>query len=212
MTIKIYRLLAGTAFAAALTANAYAASPLLDKADMDKDGRITLSEFSAFGDQKFAAMDTDADGLVSKDERRTFRAAKRAERAQMRFDKTDTNSDGFISRGEHTAALSKRGAHRKNKMDVNGDGNFDEQDRAAMREKRKERRAERRAKRGERQGGQRQGRQKPDTNGDGMIDLAEHQSSVARVFARLDKNNDGYLTGDEQRRPRRRNKHSGFGR
>ena len=211
MTIKIYRLLAGTAFAAALTANAYAANPLLDKADMDKDGRITLSEFSAFGDQKFAAMDTDANGLVSKDERRTFRAEKRAERAQMRFDKTDTNSDGFISRDEHTAALSKRGAHRKNKMDVNGDGSFDDEDRAAIREKRKERRAERQAQRGQGQGGG-HGKQKPDTNGDGMIDLAEHQSATARVFARLDKNNDGYLTGDEQRRPRRRNKHSGFGR
>ena len=103
---------------------------------MDKDGRITLSEFSAFGDQKFAAMDTDANGLVSKDERRTFRATKRAERAQMRFDKTDTNSDGFISRDEHTAALSKRGERiEKTKWMSTAMAVLTMQDRAAMREK-----------------------------------------------------------------------------
>jgi len=210
MTTKFYRFLTGTALTFTLATTAYAANPLLDKADMDKDGRITRSEFSAFGDQKFAAMDADANGLVSKDERHTFRATKRAQRSQMRFDQTDTNGDGFISKEEHAAAFSRRDERRKNQMDINGDGSFDNEDRKAMREKRKERRTKRRAHR--QQGGDGHGRQNPDANGDGMLDLAEHQAGITRAFERLDQNNDGYLTGDEQRQQRSRNKHSGFGR
>jgi len=213
MTTKLYRALTGTALAFALGTSAYAASPLLDKADINKDGRIALSEFTAHGDQKFAAMDTNADGFVTKDERRAFYQAKRAERAQMRFDKADTNQDGMLSKEEYSGARAKRDDRMKKMLDMNGDGNFDREDRQEIRAERKERRQQRRAKRGERgEHGDRKGPQNPDTNDDGMIDLAEHQSAVAQAFSRLDADGDGYLTGDEQRPPkRRRHKHGGFG-
>ena len=48
--------------------------------DMDGDGRITAAEFAAPAMQRFDKMDANSDGIVTPDERKAARAARRAAR------------------------------------------------------------------------------------------------------------------------------------
>jgi len=165
--------------------SAGAASPLIEKADTNNDGRIELAEFSALGDQKFLSMDSDGNGLVTDEERRAYHTAKRAERDQKRFMAMDTNGDGVISNAEYTAAQERREDRVKAMLDT-------------RKQKRKAR----------------QKLSKPDSNEDGVIDLAEHRDATIQVFELMDRDSDGYLTGNEARMPKRRGlkKHRGLGR
>ena len=124
-TLILSALLSGAAmFAIATTATAK--PNMLDKVDTNKDGQVQYSEFLTAGNQKFAEMDADRNGLVTKDERYAFGKAKRAQRAQKRFAKLDANGDGFVSNQEFTTAQAQRAdkkeARRKKRMDANKDG------------------------------------------------------------------------------------------
>ena len=48
--------------------------------DLDGDGRITAAEFAAPAMQRFDKMDANSDGIVTPDERKAARAARRAAR------------------------------------------------------------------------------------------------------------------------------------
>jgi len=89
------------------------------KADLNQDGQITRAEFQAEANAKFAAADTDFDGQLTKDEMKSLRVKRKAEREDKRFAKMDdANGDGVVSRAEYdasTEALFTR-------MDANGDG------------------------------------------------------------------------------------------
>jgi len=174
------------------------------KADIDQNGEISQAEFIAHANQKFSDTDTNFDGVLSQDEIKAHREAKRAERRDKKFGKLDGNNDGFISQNEYGSAgtdkKAKREARRLEKADSNKDGVIDEAEKAAMQAKRAEKRAEREAKRGDKPRGK--NRVKRDANGDGFVTQAEHEEAVLAIFARLDANGDGVLTKGEGKKRR----------
>ncbi len=153
----------------------------MEKIDLNQDGVISLQEFTSAANERFANTDTNHDGRISKEERAAHRTQMMRERGDKRFEKLDANQDGVVSKAEADAATEQRLAERET--------------RKAERESRKASGDEQRQK-GQRNG-QRGERVNPDANGDGLIDLSEHDAMVAAKFARMDKNGDGVLSGDE---------------
>ena len=99
------------------------------------------------------------------------------------FEGADANNDGNITREEFLARPTAMFA----RLDANSDGVIQ----AAERPQRPERRAEN----GERR--QRADRPNPDADGNGTFSQAEFTAMGARMFERLDANNDGRVTQDE---------------
>jgi len=206
---------------AALTAAglAYAAP----KADLDQDGQVTQTEFMTAATTRFVNTDTNADGVLTKDEMKAARTAKREERAAWKFDGLDANADGVISKDEYDAKRAERSEKMKARLDVNNDGVVDEADREAMKAKREAKKAERAARRAEREAngetrakGEKRGGKRarmrgpnPDANGDGVVTRAEYEASTLAMFERLDKNSDGVLTKGEGRKRGRKGKRGG---
>ncbi len=194
-------ILTSTAIISTLSVSAFASNPMLDKVDANKDGLIQLSEFTITAELKFAEMDADGNGLVTKEERKAHRAQKGEVRAKAKFAKLDSNSDGSVSEAEFMAAKDARKERAMKRRDVNGDGQVDQEDRdarkAKFKKKHKKMSKEMKAHKGQHAGK----RAKVDTNGDGAVDLAEHQTAVLARFERMDKNADGVLSADEQRKP-----------
>ena len=67
--------------------------------DTNNDGLLSKEELLNFHDQRFTLIDADGDGLVSKDEIKAYRK-------KQRFMKMDTNEDGVISESEMTLSDS----------------------------------------------------------------------------------------------------------
>ncbi len=191
------RIFAATSLLATLSLPALASTPLPGNADTNKDGFVSRAEFMTHSDQRFAATDTDGNGVLTPAERKAFRMAKREQHAQARFAKTDTNGDGLISMDEYNAARALRTQKIKQFMDVNGDGIIDIEDRQAHKERRKARRFKRQKMRHN---------FRPDSNGDGVIDLAEYSIVADKIFKRLDKNGDNMLDVDERGRAKKPHK------
>lgn len=166
----------------------------MSKVDTSGDGVVTFVEFSTAADAKFTASDLNADGFVTKDERKTTRETRKAERRSAKFAATDANGDGAITEAEIEAKMAERKAEREA--------------RKADRPDRTERKA-RMKDGGDTQGkkGKRGKRVNPDTDGDGQVSYAEHTASVQAKFTKLDANADGVLTADEM--PKRGGKKGG---
>lgn len=73
-------------------------------ADADKDGNLTRAELTQALTARFAKMDTNGDGTVTKEERE----AKRAARLDERFARIDTDKNGQISKAEFAAGHDRR--------------------------------------------------------------------------------------------------------
>jgi len=143
------------------------AERMMERLDADKDGRVTRDEMVAAATQRFTARDKDGDGVISAEDRKAFRAERRAERRATRFDTIDADSDGMISKEEFTA--------------------FQPEQRA-----RGERRGERRAMRGKRRGdgegrGNRRGMR-------GVLTIEEAAARANQRFERLDSDDKGFVT------------------
>jgi Ca2+-binding EF-hand superfamily protein len=212
------RILTTTAIISTTGASAFAGSPMLEKIDTNKDGLIQKAEFTSFADQKFSATDVDGNGLVTKEERKAQRARMGEARAKAKFSKLDRDSNGSISEAEFMAARDARKARVMKRRDVNGDGQVDQQDKMARKEMHKKMKEKMKGKKTKHkaahEGSKHAGmRPKIDTNGDGAVDLAEHQVATLARFAHMDKNSDNVLSADEQRPPKRmrgkRKKHHG---
>lgn len=182
------RILTTTAIISTVSVSAFAGSPMLKKADTNEDGLIQLSEFTARADQKFATMDADGNGMVTKEERQAVKKQKREARALKQFAKADSNGDGSITEEEFMAARAARADKMKQKREVNGDGQMHKKKNKKMHKKMKAHKAKQAGK-----------RPNADMNGDGAVDLAEHQAAVLARFERMDKNADGVLSADEQK-------------
>ena len=118
----------------ALPVNAEDGNKKMRTVDTNGDGIVTLSEAEASVDRQFAHLDTDKNGLISKDE---FKATnKMAEKnlpkeiaekhkgaiskmGAMRFTKLDTDKNGSLSKDELKTDMKER----HNAMDTNKDGN-----------------------------------------------------------------------------------------
>lgn len=79
-----------------------------DQIDADKNGFVTTQELQAMHgkhrEERFARMDTDRDGKISKAE------ADRFPKLGEKFTALDTNGDGFLSKDELSAAHGPRKA------------------------------------------------------------------------------------------------------
>ena len=205
------RLILSVGLIASLGLPAIAAPGPVSKIDTNGDNQVDKVEFLAAANNRFTSSDLDADGLVTKEERHAFRVAQAEERAKERFSKMDENGDGTVSESEFSDALGARKDKMREHHDMNDDGVVDELDHEIRKDRanvRKEGRKERAHKRGERH------KFEVDANSDGFVDMSENMAAAEHAFARMDKNEDGVLSGNELRRrkgPGRRN-HHGFGR
>ncbi len=117
--------------------------------------------------------------------------------------RADANGDGIVTRDEVMADVAARFA----KLDTNGDGKISAEERQAVAEARMARRGdmgppppppggEMAPPPGGPGGGR--GMQRLDTDGDGMISLAEQQAQATRRFDRVDTNHDGKIDQAER--------------
>jgi len=102
--LALAAVMGGAAMAQQAPANA--APP---RADADRDGRITRSEFVDARIERLKTLDTDGDGAITRTELATAKQARRAERMTGRFDRLDADRNGEISRAEFEARPDRGG-------------------------------------------------------------------------------------------------------
>ncbi len=164
-----------------------------DRTDQDGDRRISLVEMQAAQAERFARLDVNRDGRLTRQERQAggqaLRAARQSQRVQRQaaaFARRDRDRDGALTQAEAPGRMAARFAQ----FDANRDGRLTAG----------ELRAGQVALRGQR-GPKPAGRQplRADADSDGAISRAEADNHIRARFARLDLNRDGYVTRDERR-------------
>lgn len=153
-------------------------------ADANKDGALSRAELTAALDARFARMDGDKDGKVTKSDR----DAQRAARLDKRFASLDADASGQISKAEFAAGHDK--ARRGDRQGAGGrDGG--------------------RHMRGH--GGPRGGKMgmmgggfggRADADKDGTLTRAEFMAGPLVMFDKADANKDGTVTAAEQQAAR----------
>ncbi|MEM6494497.1 MAG: EF-hand domain-containing protein [Pseudomonadota bacterium] len=155
------------------------------KMDVDEDGALSPSDREARAQQRFAEADTNADGEISAEEmtaahekREAERAARRAERQAMMFERLDMDKSGGLSQAEMEAGKALRGEARR----AGRGGRPDEAN------------------------GPRMGRRGPpgmrmlrtaDTNQDNAISREEFDAMIEARFAEVDTDGSGTITAAE---------------
>lgn len=91
------------------------------RADADGDQRLSQAEFVGHRVARLTAADADHDGSVTVEERRAAAQARRAGRADVRFDRLDADDDGMISKAEFDARREHRGEARAHRGPGRGD-------------------------------------------------------------------------------------------
>lgn len=142
------------------------------RADTDGDSRLSQAEFVRQRVQRLIAMDSNGDGSVTADERRAAMQARMAARADARFDRMDADDDGAVSRAEFNAA---REAGREAHVDRGP----------------RQMRAHHGPARGQHGMAGSEAR--------GPIVIADARTRAEQAFARLDADNDGFVTAAEGR-------------
>lgn len=143
------------------------------RADTDGDQRLSRAEFVNARVERLTATDANRDGSVTREEMRGAAQARRAQRADARFDRLDADDDGAISKSEFDA----RREHRAEARAERGPR------RAHRAPHRRAARADRMAERG-------------------PIVIVEAQTRAETAFARLDADQDGFVTAAERRSAR----------
>ena len=153
-------------------------------------GPMTRAQVQAMVQERFARVDANHDGVVTKAEFDAYvasmkaeRTAKRGKHRDERFAELDTNKDGQISKAEFDAqhgpddaARGGMGRHRMNRhghaggMSMRGWGGNPDAMFAAM-----------------------------DANKDGRVTLAEAMAKPLAMFDRADADHDGTVTPEERR-------------
>ena len=189
--------------AAAAPANAHRGMRMFDRADADKDGKVTAAEFAAARAARFAGIDANKDGALEVSELRAWRRALPARFRDARFKALDGDGDGKLGVEEYVARRKAAFA----KIDANEDGAVDKAEFDAAFEKVRERMLAYydRGKRHHRwRGHKRRAMQRhPDLNGDGKVTRAEFDALGSLIFLRLDGDGDGAVTRKEMRQARR---------
>lgn len=186
-------MLAGGAYAAQEMAPGPMAGPghhrggMMAMVDTNKDGIVTRAEALAAVDAHFAQVDTNHDGKITEAERNAAHEAMRARfggkagskreaRHARMLERFDADHDGQLSDAERQAARAqfaqRRGDHpmrgKHGGMGMHGDGHGMH---AMMR---------------------------ADSNGDGVITLAEARAAATAMFDRADTNHDGKIDQAER--------------
>ncbi|MEH6690563.1 MAG: hypothetical protein V7774_05185 [Pseudorhizobium pelagicum] len=153
---------------------------LLKTADTDKNAQISKEELSARQEALFSEMDADKDGTLIPGEMRAYREAKMEE-----FRKDNPRPDRAERREERRQEMAQN----------NGDDADDSNDRPGRRGDHADRRHE-----GGRMGPQMGGMQlirQADTDENGQFSKAEVTAAVDKLFARMDRNEDGVISIDD---------------
>lgn len=187
-------LIAGAAImAVAVPALAAPQAPAGSPAPAMKD--VTRAQIEAKVKERFAQLDANKDGVVTREEINAQRQAKRAERLDQRFKTLDKDANGSISRAEFDAGHAQRGPGRDGKAAAaKADGTTPPAAKTA------------------RHGGHGKGRMghsmmgggmfgfgMADANKDGNITLAEATTAALARFDKMDANKDGTLTAQERK-------------
>ncbi|MCI4590340.1 calcium-binding protein [Sphingobium sp. BYY-5] len=165
---------------------------LMEQADTNKDGKISKAELTAALEARFAKLDVDHDGQLT----RKDRDLRRQQRLDERFAALDTDKNGQISKAEFTAGYQARAEKR-----AEGGG------------------PEGRGWRGRRHGGPGRGMMHGgpggfgDADKDGTVTKAEFMARPLALFDKADTNKDGFVTADELKaaRPQMRGSMGGRG-
>lgn len=186
-----------------------------ERADLNKDGAITMDEVRTTRTAMFDRVDKNKDGFVTEEEMRAARPARpdgmqgpprprhepREGHDLMSF--ADANQDGAVTRAEFDAALATRAQEKQTMMqqrsaemftrlDANKDGRVTRDELEAMR-----------SRMGERMKDRRDGPPPApplgtfDANKDGKISRDEWIARPDPMFERADANKDGRLTREE---------------
>ena len=106
---------------------AWAQTPM----DTDGDGVVSFTEFQARSEERFARLDDDGDGLLTREE--LGGRGRDGGRRGPRFAEADTDGDGAISFSELQAVRPEVTEERFARMDRNGDGLITEEERPERR-------------------------------------------------------------------------------
>lgn len=75
--------------------------PRFEECDKNNDKTLSFEEFSACfprdAEKRFASIDTNKDGKITREEMNAFRDARRAEKRRELFKQCDKNNDGVLS-------------------------------------------------------------------------------------------------------------------
>lgn len=159
----------------ALAGGIAVAAPQGAKAGADRGGDLTRAQVIAQVDARFARMDANGDGRITKEDR----AATRAKFQEARFTRMDSNGDGSIARAEWDASNAKQAEARKDRF---------------------EKRAERGGKM--HRMGPRMAMRGTDANRDGALTKEEMSTRALARFDRVDANKDGVITAAEREQAR----------
>ncbi len=72
--------------------------PTFEELDVDGSGEITTEDLTALRESRFAEIDSNGDGSVSRDEFLDHASNRSEERASRMFDRLDADGDGVLSR------------------------------------------------------------------------------------------------------------------
>ena len=190
--------------AAAAPAAAHRGLHKFNRADTDKDGKITRAEFDAARNARFAGIDANGDGTLEISELRAWVRAWPSRFRDARFKALDGDSDGKVGVEEYVAQRKAMFA----RIDANNDGTVDKAEFNAAFEKFRSRKQGRRmyrrdmdrkhARGGPKAPGYRLER-RLDLNGDGKVTRAEFDAVGQMMFLRLDRDSDGAITRQEAR-------------
>lgn len=166
------------------------AARMVRRLDGGAAGYVSVDEFVAAAQKRFARLDRSGDGRLTPDElvaRRRRDAATPAgnaagESAAQRFDKIDANHDGVVTPDEYSQAARRLYAE----LDTRHDGRVtaDEIAGSARAQQRALRFADRMVRH-------------LDSDGDGSVSQDEYVAAARTRFMRLDKNGDGFIDASE---------------
>lgn len=176
-------LVAGTALADRGGQNRF-----LDFFDTNEDGTVTRAEFDAAAAKRFAKMDTDGNGKMTREEFRGYVQGRRTEHRARKFKTIDTNNDGRISKDEFTAHKMRRIEDRFASMDQNRDGTVSAEEFSNGRHH---------DRKCGHHGHKRGAFRRMDGNGDGVVTREESLAAWSSWFDRIDANKDKVVTRKE---------------
>jgi Ca2+-binding EF-hand superfamily protein len=108
-----------------------------DTLDADNNGQVTEAEMRAAQEARFAAADTNGDGVLSEEEIAARSSQRAAERAKRMISRLDSNDDGALSQAELN---ERRDIGRVfARLDANDDGSISEDEFAEGRKKMRKR-------------------------------------------------------------------------
>ncbi|MBL4616806.1 MAG: hypothetical protein JKY46_03845 [Robiginitomaculum sp.] len=188
------------------------ATKVMDKFDVNDDGKVSMSEVAILQAKRFDDADRNSDGFISHSEKKLLRLKRknthRERLATRRLDRQssiDSNGDGEISLSEFTAQPSPLFT----RLDSNKDGSISSSEVLEARKKKFLQldmnndgvlnRADRKAATAKRLLVAKQTRTEMDVDQDGRISRAEFLASKGRFMNKFDSNNDDIATYNEIR-------------